>query len=109
MFSFVVYVPTVMRSAFADILVPLEKKFHIFDFILNGFYQIASIYIMYVNINERLYEYLKGTFNVIKVQFSHFGSIWTNISETVHVMSDQLNVCMKYMCGSVDYRCIFNV
>ena len=27
--------------------------------------------------------------NVIKVQFSHFGSIWTNISETVHVMSDQ--------------------
>ena len=56
----------------------------------------------------RLYEHLKVTFNVINVQFSHFGSIWTNISETVHV-SNQLNVCMKYMCGSVDYRYIFNV
>ena len=55
--SFVVYVPTVMRSAFADILVPLDfisprtpkkwKKivFHILDFISKGFYQIASIYI----------------------------------------------------------------
>ena len=81
--------------------------FHILDFISKGFYQIASIYMIYININERLYEYLKGTFNVIKVQFSHFGSIWTNISETV--MLCQTNVCMKCMCGIVDYRYIFNV
>ena len=40
--------------------------FHILDFISKGFYQIASIYIISININERLYEYLKGTFHVIK-------------------------------------------
>ena len=56
--------------------------------------------IVFPCINERLYEYLKGMFNVIKVQFSHFGSIWTNISETVHVRP----MSMKYMCGIVDLQ-----
>ena len=36
----------------------------------------------------------KGIFRVRKVQFRPLLSIWTNISETVH---DVTNVCMKYI------------